>query len=111
VRGKSAETRAAAHLIAHGYAIVERNWRCKVGELDLVARDGDVLVFVEVRSRADSAHGSPLDTVGVAKQRRVAQVAQAYLAARRPRASSCRFDVVGISGDDIVLVRDAFRAT
>jgi len=108
-RGRSGEDRAAALLIDRGYAIVERNYRCRVGELDLVARDGDTLVFVEVRSRADGAHGSALDTVGGAKQRRIARVAAHYLAARHPTARACRFDVVGITGDDVVLVQDAFR--
>ncbi len=111
VRGQGAEHRAAAFLVDRGYAIVERNWRCKVGELDLIARDGDVLAFVEVRSRADDRHGSPLETVRAAKQRKVAQVAAAYLATHRPEARACRFDVVGITGDDIVLVKDAFRVS
>jgi putative endonuclease len=110
-RGQRAEDRALALLIDRGYAIVERNWRCRLGELDLIARDGDVLVFVEVRSRADRAHGSALETVGAGKQRKVAQVAAAYLAARRPIAASCRFDVVGITADEIVLIKDAFRVT
>lgn len=108
--GRRNEARAVAFLIDRGYAIVERNWRCKVGELDLVARDGDTLVFVEVRSRADATRGTALETVRRGKQRKVAQVAAAYLAAKRPQARACRFDVVGITGDDVVLIRDAFRA-
>jgi putative endonuclease len=111
VRGKSAEHRAAAYLIDRGYAIVARNWRCRLGELDLIAMDGDVLAFIEVRSRADAAHGSPLETIRAGKQRKVAQVASAYLASHTPRAASCRFDVVGITGDDIVLIKDAFRVS
>lgn len=75
----------------------------------MIARDGDALVFVEVRSRASADRGSPLETVGPAKQRRVGQVAAHYLAARAPRAGSIRFDVVGIVGAEITLVRDAFR--
>jgi putative endonuclease len=104
-----AEDRAAALLCDRGYAIVERNYRCRVGEIDVIARDGDTLAFVEVRSRADGDHGSALATVGPAKQRRIARVAAHYLAARRPTARACRFDVVGITGDDVVLVKDAFR--
>ena len=64
---------------------------------------------VEVRSRASAERGSPLETVGAAKQRRIAQVAAHYLAARAPRAAAIRFDVVGIVGAEITLVRDAFR--
>ena len=107
--GRSNEARAVAFLIDRGYAIVERNWRCKVGELDLIARDGDTLAFVEIRSRADASRGTALETVRSAKQRKLAQVAAAYLAAKRPRARACRFDVVGITGAEIVLVKDAFR--
>lgn len=75
----------------------------------MIAREGDTLVFVEVRSRASADRGSPLETVGPAKQRKVAQVAAHYLAVRAPRAAAIRFDVVGIVGAEITLVRDAFR--
>ena len=108
-RGRSAEARAVAFLVDRGYAIVARNWRCRIGELDLVARDGDTLAFVEIRSRADASRGDALATVGAAKQRKLAQVAAAYLAHARPVARACRFDVVGLTGDDIVLIKDAFR--
>jgi putative endonuclease len=109
VRGRGAEARAIALLVDRGYAIVARNWRCRLGELDVVARDGDTLAFVEIRSRADGAHGSAVATVGAAKQRKLAQVAAAYLACVRPVARACRFDVVGLTGDDVVLIKDAFR--
>lgn len=89
--------------------IVERNYRCPLGELDIVARDGDVLVFVEVRTRTRSDRGTALETVGPAKRRRLARVAEHYLAARRPRAAGIRFDVIGITAGDVVHVRDAFR--
>ena len=92
-----------------GYHIIERNYRCKAGEIDIVAREGDTLVFVEVRSRSEGEHGTALETVTLAKQRRVARVAQQYLLARRPTFRLCRFDVVGITGDHIDVVRDAFR--
>jgi putative endonuclease len=110
-RGRSAEDRAAAYLIDRGYAILERNWRCKLGELDLVARDADTLVFVEVRSRADATRGDALATIGAGKQRKVAQLAAAYLASHRTDARACRFDVVGLTGYDIVLIKDAFRVS
>jgi putative endonuclease len=109
--GSRGEDRASAALRARGYRIVERNFRCKVGELDVVAFDGDTLVFVEVRSRADARFGGGLAAVGQGKRRQVARVAAAYLALRRPRFTTCRFDVVAITGDDLVIVRDAFRVT
>ena len=74
-RGASAETAATRLLVDAGYRIVERNFRCKAGELDIVARDGEVLVFVEVRSRSDDEHGSAVEMIRRGKQRRVARVA------------------------------------
>jgi putative endonuclease len=109
-RGKRAEDRAAAHLRAQGYRIVERNFRCRAGELDIVARDGDTLVFVEVRSRARGHRGDALETVTRAKQTQLIRVARVYLAMQRPAFRSCRFDVVGITAGAITLIRDAFRA-
>ncbi|MCA9678162.1 MAG: YraN family protein [Kofleriaceae bacterium] len=108
-KGRAGEQRAVALLLAAGYVIVERNWRCAVGELDVVARDGDVLCFVEIRTRSRADRGSALETVGAAKQRRLARVAEAYLAIRRPRARAMRFDVVGITAGEPVLIKDAFR--
>jgi putative endonuclease len=109
VRGQRGEDRAVAVLERSGYQIVERNYRCKLGELDIVARDRDTLVFVEVRSRAAGDRGTALETVGPVKQRKVARLAEHYLMTRQPRFASCRFDVVGITGDDVVLIKDAFR--
>lgn len=109
--GARGEDRASRALRARGYRVVERNFRCTQGELDAVAFDGDTLVFVEVRSRADDRHGGGLAAVGHAKQRRVARVAAAYLSIRRPRFDRCRFDVVAITGDDLVIIQDAFRVT
>ncbi|MBE7449946.1 MAG: YraN family protein [Kofleriaceae bacterium] len=109
--GERGEDLASRALAARGYRLVERNFRCRLGELDAVAYDGDTLVFIEVRSRADARFGGGLAAVGPAKQRQVARVAAAYLALRRPRFVTCRFDVVGITGDELTIVRDAFRVT
>ena len=108
-RGRAFEERAARELVRRGYRIVARNYRCRVGEIDLIARDGDTLVFVEVRSRASGAHGSALATVDVRKQARIARVAEHYVAAEKPRFATCRFDVVGVTGGELIVVRDAFR--
>lgn len=107
--GNRGEDRAAAALSALGYRIVERNFRCRAGELDIVARDGDILVFVEVRTRADATTGSAAATVNEAKQARIARVAQIYLSMRSPTFDSCRFDVIGITADELVHIQDAFR--
>jgi putative endonuclease len=109
-QGAEAERAAAELLSAAGYQIVERNFRCKAGELDIIARDGDVLVFVEVRSRSDDDHGHAVEMIGPAKQRRVVRVARHYLAIAAPRFERCRFDVVAITAGAPILLRDAFRA-
>lgn len=90
---------AAEALRARGLRIVERNFRCRAGEIDLVALDGAVLVFVEVRSRRGAIAGTPLESVDGRKQARVARVARQYLAARGHRERDVRFDVVGIRFD------------
>ena len=118
-RGDAAERRATQLLIDAGYRIVDLNFRCRVGELDIVARDGDALVFVEVRYRSGDEYGSAVDAIGGRKQHRVVRVARYYLAAiesganrsgaDQPPFTACRFDVVAITGDELVLVKDAFR--
>ena len=109
-QGAAAEGDAAALLTSAGYQIVERNFRGKAGELDIVARDGEVLVFVEVRSRSDAEHGDAVEMIGRSKQRRVVRVARCYLATVAPAFEHCRFDVVAITGGEAVLIKDAFRA-
>jgi putative endonuclease len=108
-RGQNGEARAVAYLLRAGMRIVERNFRSKLGELDIVARDRGTLVFVEVRSRADSMHGNAVEMVNIHKQRKVTRVAWSYIATRRPHFITARFDVIGITGDDIVHIRDAWR--
>jgi putative endonuclease len=108
-KGRGAEGRAVAHLASLGYQILERNARTAGGELDIVAREGGDLVFVEVRSRADDSCGPAEDTIGPAKRSRVARAAAAYLIEKNPPRETCRFDVVAINGEAIEVYRDAFR--
>jgi putative endonuclease len=91
--GAEAETLAAEFLAARGLAIVARNWRRRVGELDLVARDGDVLVFVEVRLRRRNDYGGAAASITAAKRARMIAAANLYLAGLR-RTPACRFDAV-----------------
>ena len=107
--GVTGEDRAVAHLARCGYRIVERNYRCKLGELDVVARDHGVLVFVEVRSRRSADRGSALHAVNWKKRRKVARVAMQYLAYRQPVFDEARFDVVAITGGELVHIKDAWR--
>lgn len=101
-----------AALSGAGYRVLARNVRLRVGELDAVALDGEVLVFVEVRSRADDRFGGAGHAVGPAKQRQVVRCAQGYLAQApaEHRRRAVRFDVVAVTGDEVVILRDAFRA-
>lgn len=108
--GAAAESLAVSLLLRAGYRIIERNFRCRLGELDIIARDGATLCFIEVRSRADSTHGDAAEAVGPRKQARVTRVARVYLAQRAPRFEQSRFDVVAITGDRARLIRDAWRA-
>lgn len=89
---------AARELERRGYRILERRWTCRLGEIDLVARDGDVLVIVEVKTRTRTDFGRAVDAVDHRKQQRLARLARAYLArhARLARDRVVRFDVVGV---------------
>jgi putative endonuclease len=113
--GTRAEDLAAALLETRGYRIIERNWRRPEGELDLVADDRGVLVFVEVRSRTGEERGHPLETVNARKRARVVRAARLYLESAQPAATTFRFDVVGIAfardgtQPAITHVEDAFR--
>ena len=108
--GASAETSATQLVEDAGYRIIERNFRCKAGELDIIAQRGDMLVFVEVRSRADDEHGTAAETVDWRKQRQIVRVASHYLIARSGiEYERIRFDVIGITGDEVVWFEDAFR--
>lgn len=107
-RGAAGEERAAAWYEAAGYEILARNWRCRDGEIDLIAADRACLVFCEVKSRASAAFGLPAEAVTPAKQERLRRLAARWLeqAGRRPR--EVRFDVAAILGDDLEIIEGAF---
>lgn len=110
-KGRVAEEEAVRLLVARGYRVVARNARTRGGEIDVVAWDGRVLCFVEVRSRADARHGSALHTIGWRKQARLARAAGAWLAAHvAGPPPPCRFDVVARTGRDLRVVQGAFDA-
>ena len=94
--GAFGERVAAAHLEAKGYRIRARNFRCREGEIDIVAEDGDSLVFVEVRTRRGDAFGSPAESVTEAKERRLLTVARAYLQQHNDVPPNQRIDVVAV---------------
>jgi putative endonuclease len=94
--GALGERLAAAHLESKGYRIVDRNWRCPEGEVDLVAERDGCLVFVEVRTRRGDAHGSPEESVTAAKAARLLAVAAAYIQAHPDAPADCRIDLVAV---------------
>jgi putative endonuclease len=111
--GRTGEDIACEHLRKKGYEIVERGFRLFRGEIDVVARDGDTLVFVEVKTRADESHGRPEESVTPSKQRQIRRLAQGYLVRNGCGDVACRFDVVAIlfrAPDDYRLehFKDAF---
>ena len=112
--GSEAEQLAVAHLTQRGYRIVETNYRVRGGELDIIALDGDVMAFVEVRSRRSTRWGHPLETVSRAKQLRLLRAAQRYLVRSRQLDRQVRFDVLAIVIEprrQFQLVQDAFDAS
>ena len=112
VTGKSGEGIAAGFLTQSGYRILDVNYRCPIGEIDIVAREKGELVFVEVKTRKSSALGYPEQAVGTAKQKKMSQLALWYLRDKKVGDAPVRFDVVAIlmlpSGNDIRLIRNAF---
>lgn len=108
--GTQYEEKAAGWLLGQGYRILERNFCCRQGEIDLIAREGGFLVFVEVKYRRDEAAGHPAEAVGLKKQRRIIRAAEYYRYRKRiPETCPCRFDVVCILGDEVELIRNAFE--
>jgi putative endonuclease len=114
VLGKTGEDLACRELERRGYAIIARRHRCRSGELDIVARDGPTLVFVEVKARDNRAFGDAAEAVTWQKQRRIVRLASEYVMRHHLNDSPCRFDVVSIQFDDgrpvIEVFQNAFSA-
>jgi putative endonuclease len=115
VLGREGEHVAEQFLRKKGYKVVERNYRCAAGELDLIVLDRRVVVFVEVKTRSGKGFGSPLEAVEFRKQRRMIRAAQFFLSANKLHQRDARFDVVGISwsGREPVVehIENAFELT
>ncbi|MEP7091466.1 MAG: YraN family protein [Nocardioidaceae bacterium] len=94
--GRFGEAYAARHLVDQGMVLLDRNWRCDAGELDLVLRDGRVLVVCEVKTRSSTAFGSPLEGVTERKAARLRRLAARWLAEHRLRPDDVRIDLVGV---------------
>jgi putative endonuclease len=94
--GRFGEAYAARHLVERGMVVLDRNWRCDAGEIDLVLRDGPVLVVCEVKTRSSNAYGSPLEGVTPAKAERLRRLAARWLAEHLVRPDEVRIDLVGV---------------
>ena len=111
--GKRGEQLAIEFLVAAGYRIVERNYREKCGEIDIIARDGPTLVFIEVKARRNRRYGDPVEAVTFHKQRQISTTALLYLSRHGLLEAPARFDVVGVDLPDaarpqIAHLKDAF---
>ena len=110
--GKEGEKIAADFLKKNGYRIIDKNFRCPLGEIDIVAREKGAIIFVEVKTRKSSELGYPEQAVGVRKQKKMSQLAMWYLQKKKIIDTSARFDVVAItmlsSGNEIKLFKNAF---
>jgi putative endonuclease len=109
VLGRHGEEVAAKYLLTQGYRILERNWRCDAGEIDILAVDGEALVVCEVKTRRTSLYGSPLEAVNGPKARRLRALAARWLAEHDLRPRTVRFDVVGIVAPSADRAPTAFR--
>ena len=104
--GRDAESLVCDYLERHGMRVAARNFRGRGGEIDIVARDGDVVVFVEVRFREQGAQGAPEETVTPEKRRRIASAARAYLSTISPGDwTEARFDVAAVEGSVAAVIR------
>ena len=107
--GSEKERAAAVFLEQQGYRILQMNYRCRIGEVDLVARHGEYLVFVEVKYRKTDRSGSPEEAVTQAKQRKISKVCAWYLRENHLTLDTpCRFDVVAVGSEEVRIYQNAF---
>jgi len=111
--GFKGEAMALKKIKSLGYKILVQNFRCKLGEIDIIAKDQDTLVFIEVRSKSSEKYGLPYETVNTKKQKKIRRVAEFYLMKNNLYHLYCRFDVIGIvwqHGDELQMeiIKDAF---
>ncbi|MDD5258744.1 MAG: YraN family protein [bacterium] len=109
-KGFAGEEKAADYLRELGYTIIEQNWCCTMGELDIVALDREALVFIEVKSRRETSYGLPQQAVNGYKQRQIIKAALGYIKSKGITDKDVRFDVVSVNGEDIELIENAFQS-
>jgi len=106
--GARGEALAARWYERHGFTVVDRNWRCREGELDLVVARGSLLVFCEVKTRSSAAYGTPAEAVTRTKQLRIRRLAVRWLDEHEVRPGALRFDVAGVTGSQVEVIEAAF---
>lgn len=107
--GADKEQLAARYLVDNGYTVLERNFRNKTGEIDIIAKNDNLIVFVEVKYRSSKKYGYAVEAVSYRKQQIIRQVAMYYITTRYKSCDiPCRFDVIGIDGTDITHIKNAF---
>ncbi len=106
--GVQSEAKAKAYLLQKGYRFLAENYRIRTGEIDLIFWDRETLVFVEVKARHGDRFGSPFEAVDYHKQNRIRQAAESFILANRLFDRAVRFDVVGVTGEVIEHITDAF---
>ncbi len=107
LRGEQAEQQALDFLLKHDLELIERNFRCRYGEIDLIMQDKNTLVFVEVRYRKNATYGSPLESVNLRKQAKLIATTEFYLAQKQLDVEM-RFDVIGLTSKKLEWIKDAF---
>ena len=108
LKGQVGEQYACDYLSNKGYKILTRNYKCPIGEIDIIAQDKKTIVFVEVKYRKTAYFGLPQEAVTPYKQNKIRAIAKTYLKMERKLNNLCRFDVIGILGDEIVHIENAF---
>ncbi|MDF2486155.1 MAG: hypothetical protein K0R46_2323 [Herbinix sp.] len=107
--GTQYEDKAAGYLEKNDYRILERNFRCRIGEIDLIGKNDGYLCFVEVKYRSSSSKGFPAEAITPTKMRRITRTAQFYMLLHKlPENTPCRFDAVVILENDLSLIKNAF---
>lgn len=107
--GTTYEEKAADFLARNGYQLLQKNFRCKIGEIDLIAKDEGYLCFIEVKYRSGTLMGYPAEAITPAKIRKITRTAQFYMLLHKiPENTPCRFDAVVILENDISIIKNAF---
>ncbi len=107
-KGETAEKQAVSFLIENGYEILDRNFSSKFGEIDIVAKKNNTLVFIEVRSRSSNFYGSPEESINLRKVKKIIKTAQFYLLTKKTDYEEIRFDIISILHNNISHIKNAF---